>query len=155
MLKSALMCTALTGVLALAGCNNMMPHSGHTDQNTSSMSNLKMLTDVSWQQIMPAGTKLSTGSEYPNIRFNAQDKRFSGSDGCNRIMGDYQADGKMLKLGMMAGTKMACAPQDSAMSQNFMMGLSQTTHYQFSGSNLVLKDQAGKTLMTLRKAPNQ
>ena len=152
MLKSVLMGTALTSVLALAGCNNMMPNSGHSDQNASSMSNLKMLTDVSWQQIMPANTKMSTGSDHPNIRFNSQDKRFSGSDGCNRIMGDYEANGKMLKLGMMAGTKMACAPQDSAMSQNFMMGLSKTTHYQFSGSDLVLKDQVGKTLMMLRKA---
>ena len=115
MLKSTMMCAALTSVLALAGCNNMMPNTGHSDQNASSMSNLKMLTDISWQQILPANIKPSTGSEYPNVRFNAQDKRFSGSDGCNRIMGDYEANGKMLKLGAMAGTKMACAPQDSAM----------------------------------------
>lgn len=155
MLKSTMMCAALTSVLALAGCNNMMSNTGHSDQNASSMSNLKMLTDVTWQQIMPANTKLSTGSDHPNIRFNAQDMRFSGSDGCNRIMGDYQANGKMLKLGAMAGTKMACAPQDSAMSQKFMMGLSQTAQYQFSGSDLVLKDQAGKTLMMLRKDVTQ
>lgn len=155
MIKSALMCTALTGVLGLAGCNNMMPNSGHSNHNGLSMSNLKMLTDVNWQQIMPNGTTLSSGSEYPNIRFNTQDKRFSGSDGCNRIMGDYQANGKMLILRSMAGTKMACAPQDSAISQKFMIGLSQTTHYQFSGSDLVLKDQAGKTVMMLRKNPTQ
>lgn len=155
LLKSALMATAFTSVLALAGCNSMPPSSSHSsDHSASDMSTLKMLTDVTWQQMMTADEKPNATSNpfnQPSIHFSTKDRRFSGSDGCNRIMGTYEADANNLKLGAIAGTKMACSPQDNVSAQQFVEGLSKTTMYQVKGSSLLLQDSAGNTLLMLHK----
>lgn len=53
----------------------------------------------------------------PSINF-ADDGSYSGSDGCNNIMGSWEADGNTIDLGMMATTMMACQGVDEWLSKS-------------------------------------
>ena len=44
----------------------------------------------------------------PHLIFAHDQRRISGSGGCNRLTGSFELDGDKLHLGRMAGTMMAC-----------------------------------------------
>ncbi len=158
MLKPILMCTALTSLLALAGCHTMPLQQTAPGHNATDMSQLKMLTDVTWQQIVPVDAKPNNSANpysQPNIHFSTQDRRFSGSDGCNKIMGTYEANGQQLKLSAIASTRMACPSQNSTISRQFLDGLSKTTAYRFDGSDLVLLDTNNNSVLMLSKVASK
>ena len=77
----------------------------------------------------------------PHLVF-AADNRVAGSDGCNRIAGDYTLDGNKITLGQMIGTRMACL-DNADQAQAFNTALGNIGSYQIQGSVLDLLDSSG------------
>ena len=78
-------------------------------------------------------------AEAPNMEFDRDHNRVSGSSGCNRFMGTFQADGSRLTLSPMAGTRRACMDNEMQRAETvFLKLLASTTRYQVSGNSLHL-----------------
>lgn len=56
-----------------------------------------------------------------------KDGMVSGSSGCNRFHGAFSADGKALKIGPLATTRMACPDEVMAQEQEFLRALETAT----------------------------
>ncbi len=72
----------------------------------------------------------------PEISFDIGKNRFSGSGGCNRIMGYVTAEGDRLKFGRVASTLMAC--KNSELEKEFLSALESTVNYKIIGNRLML-----------------
>lgn len=72
----------------------------------------------------------------PEIIFDIEKNRFSGSGGCNRIMGYATAEGDRLKFGRVASTLMAC--KNSDLEMEFFSALESTENYKIIGNQLML-----------------
>ena len=72
----------------------------------------------------------------PEITFDIGKNRFSGSGGCNRIMGYVTAEGDRLKFGRVASTLMAC--KNSGEEKEFLAALESTVNYKIIGNQLML-----------------
>jgi heat shock protein HslJ len=70
----------------------------------------------------------------------------SGSGGCNRLMGDYTLSGDTITFGRTAMTMMAC-PQGMDTEQAFTAAVEGKKHWRIDGNQLLLLDDAGKTVM--------
>ena len=86
---------------------------------------------------------IAAGSQIDAV-FGA-DGRVSGSSGCNRYMGPYQANAGNLSIGPLASTRLAC--EQSLMDQEaaYLKALESTTRYGFENDLLVLRDASGAT----------
>ena len=72
----------------------------------------------------------------PEITFDIGKNRFSGSGGCNRLMGYVSAEGDRLKFGRVASTLMAC--KNSDLEKEFLSALESTVNYKIIGNQLML-----------------
>lgn len=84
------------------------------------------------------------------IRFDAG--RVMGNDGCNRLVGTATVDGNALRIGPLAGTRMACL-QGQAEADAFAAALARVQRYAIRGEVLELADAEGATLLRLHAAP--
>lgn len=92
---------------------------------------------------LTAGKWYAAGRGDPYLEFSA-DGKVTGTDGCNRIVGTWSADGtKTITIPPFATTLMACSGVDTWLS-----GVSTVT---FDGSTMTVKDKDGKTLGELTK----
>lgn len=73
----------------------------------------------------------------------AEDGSYSGSDGCNRVMGSWEADGDVFSVGPMATTMMACEGVDVWMVDPASVSV--------SGDTLSVRDASGAELGTLKR----
>ncbi|MGO3796221.1 MAG: META domain-containing protein [Pauljensenia sp.] len=90
----------------------------------------------------PVGTWGSTAAQSPNLTFTA-DGNVSGTDGCNRLTGSWQADGDTVEFGAIASTMMACVDVDTWLS-----GAKSAT---VDGDSMVVKDEGGTEIGTLER----
>ncbi len=154
----ALYLTLTCAVLGVAACSSTpaLNQAGELqlEANVATSNSLKILTGSRWEQVQPMdGSTDGINPEMrPALQLDENTGRFSGNDGCNRVMGSYQADMTSLKFGQMASTKMACIPGNDSVSRNFADALSRTTAYRLESNYLILLDAAGDKLLTLRKA---
>jgi heat shock protein HslJ len=76
----------------------------------------------------------------------------TGSAGCNRFNGGYEADTGSLTFGALATTRMACADDRMQQERAFLTLLSRVTRYQASedGTGLVLTAEDGRTITAQR-----
>jgi len=81
----------------------------------------------------------------PHLIFAENERRVSGSSGCNRVLGDYEADGDKLRLGQMAGTMMACLT-GMDLEQRFLQTLNKVARYRINSSHLEMLDATGTVL---------
>jgi heat shock protein HslJ len=96
--------------------------------------------DKKWVLIELQGNpvQVSGTDKDAHLVFSAADKRYSGTGGCNRIMGTYTIDNKNhLSFGNSAGTKMACP--DLAFETKFLEALVTVDNYSMEGSSMLLK----------------
>ena len=77
----------------------------------------------------------------PHLIFASDQPRISGSGGCNRVTGSFDLDGDRLRLGRMAGTRMAC-PTGMEQEQRFLQSIEKVERYRISGSHLEMLDAA-------------
>lgn len=76
----------------------------------------------------------------PSLEF-ADDGSFSGTDGCNRLMGSYELAGMTIELGDVAMTRMACPDVE--------VWLVDPATATIAGNSLEISDGAGTIIGTL------
>ena len=92
----------------------------------------------------------------PGVAVTAQfaDGRLSGSDGCNRYAGPFQAEGDRLSIPpSLAATQMACAPEVTAQAGAYVAALGATRNWRIAESRLELRDAQGQVLATFGPQP--
>ncbi len=75
--------------------------------------------------------------------------RFSGTLGCNMMMGSYTRDGEALSFGPAASTMMACPPPLDGLEPAFAEALAATAGFSSDGYALNLTDDAGRIRASL------
>ena len=111
------------------------------------------LEGVRWRAIELGGKPLP--SQNPNrdahLLFEAGG-RMSGSDGCNRMTGNYKRDGEALTFGQMAMTQMACADAED-IQRSFREAMKAATRFTVAGDRLELFDAAGTRVAAFSAQP--
>lgn len=73
-----------------------------------------------------------TGAPY--LEFNVKQGRFSGSGGCNRILGGYRVDAAELRFTPVASTRRACRDREAQQVEaSFLKALEATTRFEVQG----------------------
>jgi len=147
MLKKLCAVSMIAAALAFTGCETI-PNASSTIETA----NLVQLQNRTWIATHIGNTEIKTSPtahNIPSLQFDAATKRVSGADGCNRIMGSYEAGRDSLVLSQMAGTKMACLDNNNV-SQKFNQALDQVANYQVFGKTLKLLDRHGNVLIQFK-----
>ena len=76
-------------------------------------------------------------------------KRVTGSEGCNRFSGSYEAGNGTLRFGPLMSTKMACSLLETETA--LFRALADTRRYRVRGRNLELLDDRGRVLAQLEE----
>jgi heat shock protein HslJ len=104
------------------------------------------LSNTEWKAISilgkPAGSAVST------LAF-APDGRVVGNGGCNAYQGDVTLDGKAIEFGLLATTRMMCAPPVNGQETVFLEALGLARSWQTSGSVLELLDESSAVVVRL------
>lgn len=149
MLKKLLAISIIAATLAVTGCETV-PNASATIETA----NLIQLQNKTWIATHLGNTEIKTAPaahNIPSLQFDAATKRVTGADGCNRIMGSYEAGRDTLVLSQMAGTKMACLDNNNV-SQKFNQALDQVANYQVFGKTLKLLDRHGNVLIQFKSS---
>jgi copper homeostasis protein (lipoprotein) len=105
------------------------------------------LGDTQWRLTHLGGTAVPAASDprrEPSIVFDMASQTFSGTTGCNRLVGQVTIDQASMTL-VAAGTLMAC--RDEAKAEAAMVGaLKATRSYRITGRVLELIDEKGATV---------
>ena len=144
MLKKLFAVGMIGAAIAFSGCETTPSAS-----TTIETANLVQLQNRTWIATQIGNTEIKTAPtahNIPSLQFDAATKHVSGADGCNRIMGSYEAGRDTLVLGQMAGTKMACLDGNNV-SQQFNEALTKVANYQVFGKTLKLLDRHGNLLI--------
>ncbi len=90
----------------------------------------------------------------PQVQFDRNSGRVTGTGGCNRVSGVYERSGSQLKVGQLGATRMACASEALNINETqFFAALQATASYRLQGnSRLALLDAGGRTVATLSTA---
>lgn len=93
--------------------------------------------------------QVSGSDKDAHLVFNTSEKRYSGSSGCNRMMGTYdmKSNGEV-KFSPPAGTMMSCV--DQAFENAFMKFFATVNRYEINNNELYLK-QDKNVVMKLKR----
>ncbi|MCF8255442.1 MAG: copper resistance protein NlpE N-terminal domain-containing protein [Bacteroidia bacterium] len=104
-------------------------------ENISLMGKYWKLIELNGKPI-PTTPKLN---KEPFIRLTAESSSFSGSGGCNTLMGKFeQMGGNKLNFGGIATTMMACENMET--EDQFRLALESTDHFVIKGDNLIFQN---------------
>nr|WP_174506730.1 META domain-containing protein [Acinetobacter sp. Marseille-Q1620] len=143
MVKHLLNITLITSVFMILGCtDNIRSFPSRSEQGASLLHHRTWnLTHIGTLEFRP-----ESGHKMPSIQFDQTHMRFSGFDGCNRIMGTYQINGQNIQIGPSAGTKMMCH-NNQQLTIRFNNALSKVTSFRASGHTLKFLDRQGQLLL--------
>jgi copper homeostasis protein (lipoprotein) len=144
MLKKFFAVGILGAAIALTACQSTPNAASNIEA-----ANLVQLQNRTWIATYIGNTEIktvATARNIPSLQFDAASKRISGADGCNRIMGSYEAGRDTLILSQMAGTKMACLDNNN-LSEQFNAALAKVANYQVFGKTLKLLDRHGNVVL--------
>lgn len=110
------------------------------------------LAGTQWELKSIEGLSLPETMRPPYIRFDADGARLSGFSGVNRISGGYTEIGDQIRLGNLAGTKMAGSPEAMAFEIAFMQMLRGDIAWTIEGDRLTLKSEGGATIQLISTA---
>ena len=96
-----------------------------------------------------AGSEWGVAGSEQYIQF--REGRVAGHSGCNRFTGGFVQNGEALKLGPLASTKMACAPERMAQELAWFQMLDKVRGYEATHLVLKLKAADGKVIATLQR----
>ncbi|CAB1208501.1 META domain-containing protein [Acinetobacter bouvetii] len=149
MLKKLLALGIIGSAMAFTGCTTTPNPSA-----TIEAENLVQLQNRTWIATHIGNTEIKTAPSahnIPSLQFDAASKRVSGADGCNRLMGSYEAGRDTLVFGPLAGTRMACLDQNNVAPQ-FNEALVKVANYQVYGKTLKLLDRYGNVVLQFKSA---
>ncbi len=99
-----------------------------------------------WSWVLQAGLDVDGWEAVaPDATFEAE--TVSGSTGCNRYNGPYTVDGDTLEIGVLATTRMACAPPADAVELAYLAAFEQVAAWSTEDGELVLMDADGGELL--------
>lgn len=105
------------------------------------------LVQLEGQAVPSAGGDLKAE---PRVQFRASDSRLTGTGGCNSLSGSYRRNDRVLRIGPVISTRMACAdPDRTAIEARFIAALEATTSFDLKGAQLTLLDQRTLPLAVL------
>jgi heat shock protein HslJ len=114
--------------------------------------NGRTLVDTEWFLVSVQGEEPLAGTD---ITLRLEESTFSGFDGCNRYGGEYKAsDGHSFLVIEVWRSLMLCPSPKGIMARGatYRDVLSKAATYELTGSQLILKDREGKTLLVFVKA---
>ena len=135
--------------LVLAGC---VPHAPPRVEVVSTEGSASSaLGNNRWRpiQIGEVAVTVAEGEREPWIHLEPRSRKVSGSGGCNRITGSYDAGEDSLRFGPLASTRMACASMETETA--FLQALEKARRYRVSGRTLELLDEGGVILVRLEE----
>jgi heat shock protein HslJ len=105
------------------------------------------LEDTYWKLTRLGDTAVTMASKQqePHFILNPQQRRVTGSGGCNRITGSYELNGHLLVFSQMAGTMMACL-QGMETEAAFLQALNRVATWKITGHELELYDGSGNAI---------
>jgi len=111
------------------------------------------IVGTSWRLVRLGADPVAVpeGGRAPYLLLSREGKRVEGYAGCNRVMGTYELEGKKLRFGPLAATKMACPGMEG--EQAFLKALEATASWEMLGSSLELYDAGGRLLARFEPAP--
>ncbi len=109
------------------------------------------LTDTRWRAIQIGNRVISVGprEREPWMELDSHVQRVTGSGGCNRMSGSYEAGHGMLRFGPLISTKMACVSMET--ENAFFHALERTRGYRLHDRTLSLTDDMGRVLVRLEQ----
>ncbi|WP_173911592.1 META domain-containing protein [Acinetobacter sp. Marseille-Q1618] len=116
-----------------------------TTNTVKQQENLALLQNKAWVMTHIGTTEYTQKADSPVIQFGS-DLRVSGSDGCNRVMGNYAVKDYHLNLGEIASTKMLC-PNNTDVVAKYNTALKQVMGYQVYAKTLKLVDKYGNVVL--------
>ena len=157
MLKHWIISTGLISCLTITGCaaTTSAPTASVAKATPSASSQSQqptLLYQQHWAATEINGFQVESSEKTPQIQFDSSSKRFSGSDGCNQIMGSFNTADDHLSFGQIASTKMMCPDANSLTATQYQQALAKVKSYRASSQLLVLFDQNGQTLIDFKKA---
>ena len=107
------------------------------------------LTDTRWRAVQIGDRRVNAGPREaaPWFELDSHVQRVSGSGGCNRMSGSYEAGHGMLRFGPLVSTKMACVSMETETA--FFRALERTRGYRIHDRTLTLTDDMGRVLALL------
>lgn len=133
----------LIGVVVLA----LLPPSLTAAQDSDPLAGTQWTLDsIDGEPVIPGSTITLEFS--PERQDAGEDRRVSGSGGCNGYGGVYSLEGDALTISQIFSTLMACA-DDAVTTQEsaYFLALQATTHYTLEGNRLTLTTADGETLV--------
>jgi heat shock protein HslJ len=97
------------------------------------------LLNTHWTLVSIAGADIPKTAQEAFIIFDEVKQSAYGSSGCNRMTGKFSQEGSKLKIGPMAGTRMACEPASMNIENEFYKALGDVDSYRIEGNKLLLK----------------
>jgi heat shock protein HslJ len=95
-----------------------------------------------WTLVSIGGKAIPRVSREAFIVFDGEKQSAYCSSGCNRMTGKFTVEEGKLRIGPMAGTRMACDPESMQLETAFYKALSEADGYMIQGNQLFLKNGA-------------
>jgi copper homeostasis protein (lipoprotein) len=111
---------------------------------TSPATSVPPLRGTPWTLTQLAGQ--AVGTPAPDLLLDATQSQYSGSGGCNRLVGGFETSGTTLRFKGGASTMMACEQEVMAREQALNQALEQTASFRQTGATLELLDAQGRLL---------
>jgi len=108
------------------------------------------LEGTGWQLIALRTAQQGSLARVPpaaGVTLAFQDKRVSGSSGCNGFAGSYLTDNNRLRMNVESTTRTACAEPQATLEQDYLATLPATVTYWIVEDNLHLLNAAGNTML--------
>jgi heat shock protein HslJ len=141
-------------LLVLASCGSDSPSTSDepaaSDQpQGTDASGASKLAGTSWNlaSTTVAGKEVAAVGT-PTLAFDADGKRVHGSTGCNQFAGTYEQSGSDLTIALGPMTLVACADPAAAAQEKAILAQLPKVATSSAGSELVLEDASGATLLT-------
>lgn len=107
------------------------------------------LAGIDWQLVWSADGAGGAAAQRrpPQLRFDVENQRLSGADGCNRIGGGFELQGHVLSIESLMGTRRACLPDVTAQVDAFHAALERVAAYIVREGRLELLDARGEPIL--------
>lgn len=137
--------------VAIGGCTSATPppvNATAPDSSSSRATAKASLETTYWKLSVLRGKPVETArnQQEPFFVLRPEQKRLTGSGGCNRLIGGYTVEGDRLSFTGVASTRMACV---QAMDQEraFLEALSTVARWRVDGERLELLDDQGVAVL--------
>jgi heat shock protein HslJ len=132
----------MAAMLLIAACS--LP--GDRAADAAATSSTASLENTYWKLTHLGADQVGApAAREPHFVLHPEDRRVSGSGGCNRMLGSYSLGGQSLSFSQLAGTMMACT-EGMETERAFHEALSKAVTWKIEGERLELFDGKGQSV---------